>query len=118
MKRNMLSIVAVLAFAVLVAGVAYAHVDRNEWCAGNSGWNHMGSSHMENMMGSSNGHMMDPYAEHMGPANEHMGPNAGHMGGSSSDHMTARHDGKNRDFDCPGWDAGSEDAGSDVEESN
>ena len=107
MKRNVLSVVAVLAFALLVAGVAYGHVDRNAWCGGNSGWNHMGSSHRENMMGSSNGTMMGPEAEHMGPANEHMGPDAGHMGGSVPGHMTARHDGKNGDFNCPGWDTRS-----------
>jgi len=118
MKRNMLPIIAVLVFGVLVAGVAYAHVDRNEWCAGNSGGNHMGNSHMENMMGSSNGHMMGPDAEQMGPANKNMGPNADHMGGSSPGHMTARHDGKNRDFDCPGWDDGSRDAGNMDEENN
>ena len=118
MKRNMLSIVAVLVFAVLVAGVAYAHGNQGNWCTGDSGWNHMGASHMGNMMGSSSGHMMGSYAEHMGPADEHMGPNAGHMGPSSPDRMTARHDGKNRDFDCPGWDAGDKNAGSDVEQGN
>lgn len=40
-----LSLFAVLAFAVLVAGVAYAHVDRNEWCTGNTGWSHMTARH-------------------------------------------------------------------------
>ncbi|HSL98691.1 MAG TPA: hypothetical protein VK944_01005 [Candidatus Limnocylindria bacterium] len=49
MKKRWISIVAVMVFAVLVAGAAYAHLDRNEWCAGNSGWSHM--------MGSSMGHM-------------------------------------------------------------
>lgn len=118
MKRNIMSIVAVLAFAVLVAGVAYAHVDQNGWCNGNSGSKEMMGSQSGNMTGPSNGHMTGSYAEHMGPANEHMGPNAGHMGNASPGHMTARHDGNNRDFDCPGWDAGSKDSGKEVEESN
>ncbi len=107
MKRNMLSIVAVLAFALLVAGVAYAHVDQNRWCNGNSGSKEMMDSQRGNMMGA-NGHMMGSYAEHMGPANEN---NGGHMSGPSSGHMMARSEGKNQAFECPGWDAGSRDAG-------
>lgn len=104
MKKRWISIAAVAAFAVLVAGAAYAHVDRSEWCTGNSGMSHR--------MGSASGHMMGPGAGHMGPTNGRMSANTGHMGGSSSDHMAARHDGEIRNFDCPGPDAGSTGEGS------
>lgn len=73
---------------------------------------------MGNMMGSYDGHMMGPYGGQMGsgfgqmgPGYGHMGPYAGHMGGSTTGHMTARHDGKNGNFDCPGWDTGNQNTG-------
>jgi hypothetical protein len=119
MKRNRLLLVGVLAFTVLVAGVAFAHVNQDSWCTGDSGWRDTMNSHMGNTMGPGMGYMMGPdygrmgsYAEHMGSG--HMGPYEDHMGSSSPSHMTARHDGKNGDFDCPGWDTGrkSKDTGS------
>lgn len=103
MKKRRISIVAVVVFAVLVAGAAYAHMDRNEWCNGNWG----GSP----MMGSSSGHMMGPNAEHMGPANGRMSAYAGHMGSPSPDHMAARRDGESRNYDCPASYDGRRDAG-------
>lgn len=117
MKRNVFSVVAVLAFAVLVAGVAYAHGNQGSWCPGDSGWRDTMNSHMGYTMGPGMGYMMGPGSGQMGPGYGHMGPYPGHMGGSSPDHRTARHDGKNGNFDCPGWDAGSRDTGSKAEES-
>jgi hypothetical protein len=125
MKRNMLSVFTVLVFAVLVAGVAYAHENQDNWCTGDTGWNHMGDSNMGNMMGSYDGHMMGSSQGHM------MDSSRGHMAGPSAGHMTARHDGKDQSYDCPGWDTGSKrkdtgsksnepgnkDSGSKVEES-
>jgi hypothetical protein len=93
MKRKMLSVVAVLAFAPLAAGAAYAHVDKNGWCTGNSGWSHMMGSSMGKMMGSSTGQMTGP----------------------STGHMMARHDGKDQSNDCPGWNTGNR--GSGIQES-
>jgi hypothetical protein len=114
MKRNRLLLVGVLVFTVVVAGVAYAHVNQGSWCAGDSGWRDTMNSHMGSMMGPGMGTMMGPGSGHMGSSAEnmgsgHMGPYAGHMGGSSTGHMTARHDGKNGNFDCPGWDNGNKD---------
>ena len=108
MNTKLLSVVAVLAFAALVAGVAYAHVDQNGWCNGNSGSKEMMGSQRGNMMGSSNGHMMNSCAEPMSSADRQMSaPHAGHMSGPSSGHMMARNEGKNRTFECPGWDSGN-----------
>jgi len=81
MKRKMLSIVAVVAFAALVAGAAFAYVGHNGWCTGNTG--------RSDMMGSSMGNMMD----------------------SSTGHMTARHNVDDQSYKCPGWDTGNQDTG-------
>jgi len=87
MKKRWISIVVVLVFAVLVAGVAYAYVDHKGWCTGNTGRSDMMGSSMGNMMGSSQGHMTGP----------------------STGHMMARNDGKDQSYDCPGWDTGNQD---------
>jgi len=81
MKKRWISIVAVMAFAVLVAGAAYAYVDHNGWCTGNTG--------RSDMMGSSMGNMM----------------------GSSTGHMTARHNVDDQSYKCPGWEPGNQDTG-------
>jgi hypothetical protein len=101
MKWKALSIGAVLVFTVLVVGVAYAHMDHNGWCTGNTG--------RSDMMDSSNGHMMSSSQGHMmgSSQGEMMDSSQGHMAGPSAEHMTARHDGKDQSYDCPGWDTGS-----------
>ena len=105
MKKRWISIVAVMVFAVLVAGAAYAYVDHNGWCTGNTGRSDMMGSSMGNMMGSPTGPMMGSSTGNM------MSSSQGHMTGPSMGHMTARNDGKDQSYNCPGRDTGNQDTG-------